>query len=314
MAGIDNTGGVRGFFNMNQTGGTTAKDGTGQGVGGGVNGQGGEVPPGTGTQFKIESMLANLFPQNQVTGDTRTKSLGKDDAATLKEFESALKTLLAAVRDPDMLSKLMVEMSSMSRQNALDARLNARSQARSELEGQAAETRESAQKMMISAIVGMVLAVVSAVISIAGAAKSISATKNTAGHVKDSIQANKIMDNAGDGLSDAGKMKLSHQAAGSEALGKISQAKADSMTQLTGALAGLSNAFKSMSEGILNSEAKKDEAQGQMLAAAAQDSQANADMAKQFMDELEEMIRTAIQFLKDMQQAETDMMATASRL
>ncbi len=315
MAAIDGTGGLK---NLGQTYGT-GSGGTldkGSSVGGGVSSQDGVVPPGGGGtgNAALDQALNTLFPLPRNSSDTLNRLETTQNAPTVQEYEEALKTLLAAVRDPDMLAKLMVEMSSMSRQNALDARLAARSQARSELKGPAAETRESAQKMLISAVVGVALAVVGAVVAFSGAAKSMAATKSSASHTQDAMQANKIMDNAGDGLSDAGKLKLTHQASGSEALAKMSQAKADSLNMLTNAIGGLINAFKGMTEGTVSSEAKKDEAQGMELAAAAQDSQAFADMAKQFTDELQEMIRSAIQFLKDMHQVETDMMATASRL
>jgi len=315
MASIDNLGRTSGITSTFGTGGTDQTS-RGPGVGGGVSNQSGAIPPGDSGGTQNFSALANLFTASGSTGGgiARLDRTDPQQTLTLKEYEAALKTVLDAVRDPDVLAALLIEMTSMSRQNALDSRLQARSQARSELEGQAAETREAATKMLASAIVGMVISVVSAAIAIGGAAKSGGSIKESASHTKDAHQANKIMDSAEGGLSDAGKLKLTHQADNAGALARNAQLKGDLTTQLTGALTGLANAVKSLTEGSLGAASKMDDAQGQELAAAAQDTQANADVAKKIMDELEEMIKAAIQFLKEMAQAETDMMATASRL
>lgn len=313
MAGIDTNSSVRNalYSGVSRTGGPDATQDTNK-AGSGVNSQGGPVPPSS-SDNRFSPSLSMLFDASSNRAGSEARLENSQNAPTLAEFESALKALLSSVRDPDMLAKLMIEMSSMSRQNALDARLQARSQARSELEGQAGETREAAQKMLVSAIVGLIMAVVSLAVSVVGAAMSGSASKDAASNSKDAIKANKLMDET-DNLTGADKLKLEHKASGSDSLARISNTKADSINQVTGALTGFANALKGALEGSLNASAKMDEADGQMLAAAAQDSQANADMAKQFMDELQELIRSALQFLKDMQQAETDMMATASRL
>ncbi len=285
MATVDSTGksyGTYGTYGTDQGGGTdkTSGPGKGQSVGSGViGGNTGNVPVGQGGGGSGGSQVSS-------------------------------------VRDPDKLATLIMEFASMSRQNALDVRLAARAQARSELEGQASETREAAQKALIAAAVSFAFAVVSAVISIGSAVSSIGKIKEGLASTKDAIQTQKIADGiTGNGLGDlANKSKLNHIAEGMQKSGDAAIKLGDARSQLGQAISGLMNAVGKLSEGILQGMSKYDEARGQELAAAAQDSQANADFAKQFMDELQEMLNAAMQFLKEMAQAETDMMATASRL
>ena len=312
MMSIDGIGGSRGFgIDQTNTGGRTEGPANTRGVGGGVANSGGALPPGIADTVVASLTRAFSPPEDTNAARTRLENSGQGKGAA--EFEAALKDLLSAVRDPDMLGKLLIEMSSMSRQNALDARLAARSQARGELEAQAGQTREAAQKMLASAIVGAVVAVVSAVITIGGASKAAGQLKQSAMDSMKGVEINKIMDKT-KGLTENQTSKLTHMADATNSTAKIAQGKADIINQVTGALSNLFNAVKGLTEGTLNAAAKMSEATGQEFAASAQDSQANADLSKKFMDELEEMINTALKFIKELQQAETDMMATASRL
>lgn len=298
-------------YNVTNTG-SSQTEGVGKAgsVGSGVTTSSGPLPPGGGGDA-LTSLLRAFTPPSD-PGAALNRLEGPDGDARAK-FEAALKDLLAAFKDPDLLSKLMLELGALTRQNALDARLSARDQARSELEAQAGQTREAAMKSLASAIVGTVIAVVSAAISIGGAMKGASQLKNSANAIKDGMQANKILDRSIE-ISDQAQQKLTNAANNASSMAKIAQGKAETISQLTSGLSGLTNALKGLVEGSLGAAAKMDEAKGQEFAAASQDSQANADMAKKFMDELEEMVRTAIQFIKELQQAEADMMATASRL
>lgn len=64
----------------------------------------------------------------------------------------------------------------------------------------------------------------------------------------------------------------------------------------------------------LRASAKFDEAQGQVLAANAEDTKADADAMKSFMDSIDELIQTALQFIQKLNDAEVELMASASRL
>jgi len=321
MATVDSTGksyGTYGTYGTDQGGGTdkTSGPGKGQSVGSGViGGNTGNVPVGQGGGGSGGSQVPSFNTRSGDTGATSNR-LESNPPLTNEQLKQAIATLMSSVRDPDKLATLIMEFASMSRQNALDVRLAARAQARSELEGQASETREAAQKALIAAAVSFAFAVVSAVISIGSAVSSIGKIKEGLASTKDAIQTQKIADGiTGNGLGDlANKSKLNHIAEGMQKSGDAAIKLGDARSQLGQAISGLMNAVGKLSEGILQGMSKYDEARGQELAAAAQDSQANADFAKQFMDELQEMLNAAMQFLKEMAQAETDMMATASRL
>lgn len=321
MATVDTTGktfGTYGTYGTDQGGGTDKTSGPGksQNVGPGLlGGKSDNVPVGQngGTTPGTQVPTFSTSPGN--VGETAGR-LESNPPLTNEQLKEAIASLMSSVRDPDQLAKLIMEFASMARQNALDVRLAARAQARSELEGQANETREAAQKALIAAAVSFAFAVVSAVISIGSAVASIGKIKEGLSQTKDAIQTQKIADGiTGTGIGDlANKSKLNHVAEGLQKSGDGLIKLGDARSQLGQAISGLMNGIGKLSEGILQGMSKYDEAEGQELAAAAQDSQANADFAKQFMDELQEMLNAAMQFLKEMAQAETDMMATASRL
>jgi hypothetical protein len=232
-----------------------------------------------------------------------------DESLSMEERMSAFNSL---VNDPDMLAELMIKFSTMGRQQALDARLAARAEARAQLEGQAGETRDAADKMKTGAWVSFALAAASALVSIGSAAsavKSLNSVKSLNKQTFDlDFQANAPMTNS------AAKQ-------GTAALSKNTGRQADAalqamQIQTAGAqgLAKLSDAGGQAGAGHLQANAKKDEADGQMMAAAAQDSQAQADFAKQQMDDMKEMMKTAMEFIKELNRLETELMANFTRL
>lgn len=255
-----------------------------------------------------------------------------------KEFLKALNSIAGST---DELAALLIKFANMSRQDALDQRLQSRAAARGDLEAQADETREAALKNLIGAVVSAAIAVVSAFISIKGATSSVknsaqaydatkqsTAMNKTADDMKiDAAQTKKIATNAETSGSsaaptlkaDAKTSKLEADKVGQDATAKQAEAgekqvkaqaegtRAQALTQALGAISQVAGK-------ALEYSAALDQAEGQEKAAKAQDEQANSDIAKKFMDDIEEMVKSTMRFLKEMQTAETDLMANMTRV
>lgn len=294
-----------------QVANTTNTQGTGAGLGG-VDGK----LPDAGQFLRQFGLDAFFQPPAQPanTDAATTRAEGALDNLSQAEIEDLAKKILSAFRDPDALGRLMVEFAAMSRQNALDERLSARASARAELEGQAGEMRSAAAKMMAAAIVSFVIAVVMAVVSVVSAVKAVKSAAAAESQVKQSIGDQAKADKFAAAGDTQKASQLSHSADAAKSQADLINRKAEAMNQLMNAVTGFLGGISKGIEGSLNAQAKIDEAKGVERSAAAQDAQAEADMAKKFMEELEELIRATIQFLKQMQDAEADMMATASRL
>ena len=302
-------------------------------VGLGAMEAGGQIPDGLLSKLNALSQTAHgsvVFDNwfNGLTGDnaaTETRLVASLNDAEKGAIKAAIAELLASVRDPDALAKMLIEFAANARQNALDARLSARAQAKSELHEQAGKTREAADKAVSAAWMQLGFAIGSAVVTGISAGFSAANLKDAGKLTGQLSKANKIMDKAGDIADAAGDTSVGRQAANVSSKagrlgGEISKdidlvlQKTNLINTVGGGAAQLATAGGTFGAGLENAAAQKIEADGQALAAEAQDTQADADLAKQFMDELQEMINSALQFLREISQAETEMMATASRL
>jgi hypothetical protein len=200
----------------------------------------------------------------------------------------ALKSLLGELGIGAELSELMVEFAAMGRQNALDQRLASREQAKDELLSQASATREAAVTQVVVAAATLAVSALTAGLSLSQAGKAGETSK----------QLGKLADEGGDNQAQvaaitnaATKTQLQNQAV-TQGVGMIGQT-------FEGA-GGLISGFQ--------------QAGGQVDAANAQMEQSNSDLSKKVMDDFEEIVRATIQFLKEMQQAETDLMASMTRV
>lgn len=321
---------------VNKTPGTTGLPGVGEtsspssqgaAVGGGVGGGGGAVPDATfGGQIaslntlltEFQSEVANL---PDVPGGLENGL--SEEQRSLLEGEIA-KLIGSLVGTFDDLSELLVKFAAMGRQNALDQRLEARDAAKGNMMGEAAEIREAAQKQITGAIISMVVAVVTAAISIAAAGLSI---QGAAGATKAAGKAGEVADEAAQAAKIAGRTggeAGKHIGRQADALNVQAQQLASQVQQISTkaqALSGIAQTISQLATSIaggtktiLDSAAMVDQAEGKEMAAQAQEDQSNSDLAKKVMDDLEEMIRAAIQFLKEMQRAEVDLMANMTRV
>ncbi len=279
--------------------------------------------------------------------DSKTGARLEDAAANLKDTMKTLNDLIKALRDPDQLATLLVEFTGLQRQQALDQRLASRDVAKAQLEGQAAETREAAVKEIAAAAVALVMAVVSFVVSVVGAVKMAGDVKDGIDAGKGAMEAEKKMGDLEKDVSDVGKQisevkklpdsdptkagklddlakqqedlttQLKETKMESKSLGRDAEAsfkKADITMTYTRAIDGLVKGLGDAVSGTLRATAKFDDAQGQVLAANAEDTKADADALKSFMDAIDDLIRTALEFISKINDAEVELMASASRL
>lgn len=308
-----------------QTGTTQTGNVQNGGVGGGVGGVGSGQVPTTGGQTNT-----SVMPRANGGGEPPTNTVQSERSlanarSTQKEALSILDTLIKALRDPDQLAALLIEMNEMQRQNSLDQRLASRETAKSQLEGQAAETRQAAVKEMAAAAVALAMSVVSFAISVAGAgnmgkeAKQASTASKTATEFKDAAadlkgKLGSVTDPAKRAELEKSIGKLEIQAGKFEAASNAGFREVDRINMLTQAVNSLVKGLGEGIEGMLRASAKMDEAQGQTLAANAEDTRADADALKAFTDAIDELLRAALEFIQKMNDAQVELMASASRL
>lgn len=299
---------------------------TGNGVGGGVSGTGGTpVPTGTGqnTNVGLPRSGGGSEPPQDLDGSKRSLTNALKD--NLKEASAVLDKLISALRDPSKLAALLIEMNEMQRQNALDQRLASRDAAKSQLEGQAAETREAAVKELAAAAVGMAMSVVSFAVSAIGAgkmgaeAKTAGKAGKTAEEFKEAVADLKsklpsVTDPAKRSQMEGVISKLEAQAGKFDNIASSGFREVDRLNMLTQAVNSLVKGMSEGIEGILRATAKMDEATGQMMAANAEDLRADGDAIKTFTDGIDELLRAALEFISKLADAEVELMASASRL
>ncbi|NIZ12021.1 hypothetical protein [Phaeobacter sp. HF9A] len=262
-----------------------------------------EGAQGTGLGTIGGSGSAPILPQfeaAQGTGAAFDTPENFDLGESLGRLQSAIEQMISSGADPmevlngilgEMgaskdLGALLIEFAAMGRQNALDQRMNARDQARSDLEGQAETMRTSAVTQLVVSVVSVAASAASAGVSFAGAAK------------------------AGKIAADAAETGANGTAEAATALNTKAQTVAAKSQSVSGMI-GLSNTSGEATGGMIT---KNVEADGQELAAKSQTEQSNADLAKTVMDDFKELVRSIIQFLKDMQQSEVDRMAMTTRV
>ena len=255
-----------------------------------------------------------------------SQPLPEDPGAAASEMEDILKkiqddpnlreTLMAAIgsgANAEEIAALMIKLSNMSREEVLDQRLQARSAARSDLQGAAAEMKEAATKQFAAAVVSAVVAGISAGVSLGA---SVSSIKSSAQAINTSKQANTAERLASEtkatGDSIAPELKETSKNLG--ALAESQTLAARRTADIGTAISRIGTGVGDLISGALQGDAKIDDSQGKLKEASATDEQAAADVTKKAMDDIEEMVKSAIQFLKAMQSAEVDLMASMTRV
>lgn len=255
--------------------------------------------------------------------------------AALDKVEAAVKMIASSVSPNmvDLIARLAIEQAYNRMDEALDSRLLSRQVSKSELLQQAAEMNESADKMLAGAIVSLVLSVVMGGISLGMSVNSVRKAAPELGDLKDA--ANSISDMSKK-LKTLENIKLQNPNMDPAMMNKLDDAIGKLQTQLksvqnqfqviTSNIQQLQNVAQNaqMANGIaqtignstqssLQASGKADEAEGARMAALAEDEKAQADIAKQMMDAVQELLRSIMAFLRDMQEAEVQMMQAITR-
>lgn len=285
-----------------------------------VQAQAGALPPAEARLFLAMVSGADLAPNGKIPAD-----VGK----TLAAFQSAAASLSRSSGNTfDFLARVMIEQASDQRKNALDNRLSAREQAKSELMGQAEKMQKAAEESSSAALNAMITTVVmSSVAFVASSAGAVlggmSAVKQGAGF-KDALGGAKAagLQDAGTkaaGIQNAATKPISIKDAATQAQlgmssGMIKAGKAADGLGGAQTLGQIGQSAGGYQSAMGEAASKTLDAEGQREAAKAQDSQARADVAKESQEALNQMMQSIIQFLKDLQEAKAEQMRTLTRV
>ncbi|WP_375453307.1 hypothetical protein [uncultured Methylobacterium sp.] len=241
------------------------------------------LPPAEAKLFLAMIAAGDIAPGGQVPADLEE---------TLDIYAGAAAALGSRVGGGDsleFLARVLIEQAAEQRKNALDDRLNAREQAKTELMSQAQMSTDQAKELKDGAVKAMIVSIVFSAVSIVASVASVGVGLN--------------------GISKLGSTTASVAETG-KALGGMSQS--------IGGLATTANQVGQAGSGYASTDAqataKEKEAQGAVDAAMAQDLQAKGDMKKEMQETMNDMIKSIINFLKEMADAKAQQMQVMTRV
>ena len=212
---------------------------------------------------------------------------------TLDVFERAAAILAnsaGSVDNDKVLARTLVELHNLQRKDALNNRLSARTEAKAQLQDQAGKLNDSADELLQGAIVNLVLTTVSAAITIVSSAISIGQTGIALGSFDAST------------ATQADTAKLS-------AIG----GKASNVSQLGGGISSLGSGAANFASTQSQAAAKEIESEGAILAAEAEETKSEGDIAREQQQSLDETTKQLIAFIKELRDAEVEQMAAITR-
>ncbi|RVU14211.1 hypothetical protein [Methylobacterium oryzihabitans] len=247
-------------------------------VAAGIQSRAGELPPAQAAIFLALVGAADLAPSGKIPDD-----LGK----ALDAYVAAAGSVKLGSLSEDsfgFLARAMIEQAADARKNALQDRLDARAAAKTELMSQAATLTEQSQTLKDGAEKSLDASIAFAVVSIVISAVSV-------------------------GIGVGGMVKGAATEAG-KALSGIAQG-----------VGTIGSTFGQLGPGVsgyqstdAQATAKGQEAQGAIDAAMAQEKQATADVKKEAQQALDEMVRSIINFLKELSDAKAQQMQSLTRV
>lgn len=235
------------------------------------------LPPAEAQLFLATIAAGDIAPGGQVPADIEE---------TLDIYAAASAALGSRVGGGDsleFLARVLIEQAAEQRKNALDDRLNAREKAKTELLSQAQSLKDQADTLKDGATKAMVTTIVMSAVSLAISIVSVGTGAT----------------GAGDAGSDFGK-----------ALGGLSQSISGLSSSMNGLGQGLSNYFSTDAQATT----KEQEAQGATDAAEAQNTQAEGDIQKDMQEAMNDMIKSIINFLKEIADAKAQQMQVMTRV
>lgn len=229
----------------------------------------------------------------------------KDFNAALDDLEDSSESLAAIINSSsssnsaNILARLMVELAALQRKSALDARLEAREEAKSTALEAAGKLDDAAKEIRTGAIIALVLTVVASVVSIAMSAVSIKGAGKAMATSKEAGAA-----------ANAGNQSLSGSL---NTQASAQSARAQSMATLGGTFSQLLQAGGKYGEAEMQAQQKETEAEGARLNALAEMVRGEADIDKEVFQALDELIKSIINFVKERLEAEVNEMAAITR-
>lgn len=286
----------------------------------GVQAKAGALPPAEARLFLAMVAGADLAPNGKLPADLE-KTLDAFVATA-----SQVQTLAISGNALDFLARVMIEQSAEQRKDALNDRLAARSQAKSELLDQAGKLKDSAEKMSSSALTSMIVTVVMSAVAIAGSVASVVGT--VGGAMKNASAMKEMTGDVGKlaptmSKVDAGTAAAKMMKAGAFTSDKVETLANSAQRFNVAAQVGsqVSQTANQIGGGVSNytstvgqADAKNLEAQGSESAAKAQETQAIGDVRKEQQQALDQMVQSIIQFLKDLKEAKAQQMQALTRV
>lgn len=208
----------------------------------------------------------------------------------LEKLQKVLEEFISGAKDRTALFSALIEMMNNQRQSAVDQRANARETAKGQLLDAAGKNMEAADKQRDAAIGSLVLSLVS------GASQIVT------GGISFKLQFSGAK--ATSGITDTGILATK---------GAILQGQVQAVGSFGGAAKDMTQASAQTVSGSLNADASDLQAEGQELQALAQDTQGQQDIEKKFAEDLTEAIKSVIQFIKEVRNAEIERMSAITR-
>lgn len=208
----------------------------------------------------------------------------------LEKLQKVLEDFISGAKDRTALFSALIEMMNNQRQSAVDQRANARESAKNELLDAAGKSKEAASKQMDAAVAGLVLSLIS------GATQIGTGSMTAGAQTRHSVKTQGSKDDA----------FLNHASA------KL-QANIQTISSFGGASKDMTSASGQGASGTLQADASNLQAEGQEIQAIAQDTQNQQDIEKKFAEDLTEAIKSVIQFIKEIRNAEIERMSSITR-
>lgn len=243
----------------------------------------------------------------------------------------------------EFLARAMIEQAGEQRKSALENRLTSREVARGELLGQAQQMKDAAAQMMSGAIVALVMTVVMSAVSLAAAGVSVGMTAKNLGQMKDpaatmtnldKVKTEKMNDilktdfkgvkfdklPEADQVQVMSRVNASFDKVGFDTAQATMQMLGQKVQQATN-IGTIGQTVNQLGQGVGNAassitqaQAKELEAKGSIFAAQAQYEEGRADASKEVQQALDEMVKSIINFLKELQEAKANQMQALTKV
>gem|GEM_PF-4415643 len=266
------------------------------------------MPPAQQSLFlSLLSSATDLSPQGGTLPNQIDPKLQDLDAKS-----AAISQFMGLATDINILSKLMIMHANESRKDAMNQRLAAREDAKTQLMAQAGQEHQAATDMRASAVVALVMSVVSVAISFVQMGAAGAATGKASAKLNELGDAPKMSENmTPEETANFNNDKATYD----RGMAKVTQLNNESTIAST--KAGMTN---TLGQGLSSyastegqAEAKEAQSQGDADGALAQDDMAKGDQAKEVFQAADDLVKQIINLLKDLKDSKAQEMASITR-